>query len=358
MPRSGFYNQNLYRDYPFQTQGSPLEWLHSLPSESSVSGESYATAALPHEAIVDFGCIMGLDANYVDRQDWIYLYRITRSDPFFIFEFRTTANSQVLLFVRRNDDPEYRYEWSEAQWKGTPYELPSLSSLSSASHPSSEGGWGRGCDSDDPVWEGFLVTGKFDELMDLIMDGEQLYFDSGYQVIEPARIQNLKESYVRSFNLANRARTHAIPADICLTSFSDGVSVGAESLAQDVKVYKGATCMQGPIAFEEGFNCQIRQEDTTGTIVIGAGVGLGAGEVCGEYPFYEGESIGEGESYYTGGPACTQILKTLNGKGGTRVRFDAGPGFNVRTAPNDPSTIIVEMTLEGFAICFGSIGGP
>ena len=358
MPRSGFYNQNLYRDYPFRTQGDPPERLHSLSSESSVSGESYATAALPHEAIVDFGCIMGLDGNYADCWDWIYLYRITRSDPFFVFEFRTTANPQVLLFTRRNDDPEYKYEWSESQGKRTPYELPSPSSPSSASYPSPGDEWGLGCDPAAPVWEGFLVTGKFDELMDLIPNGERLYFDSGYQIVEPARIQNLKESYVRSLNLANRVRTHATEADICRTSFSSERSIGMEDATQDVTVYKGATCMQGAIAFEEGFNCQIRQEDTTGTIVIGAGVGLGAGEVCEEYPFYSGESIGSDETYYTGGPTCTEILKTINGKGGSRIRFDAGLGFTVRTSPDNPSTIIVDMNLKGLAICLDSLGGP
>ena len=114
MPRSGFYNQNLYRDYPFRTQGDPPEQLRDLSSESSVSSASYATAALPHEAIVDFGCIMGLSGQFVDRWDWIYLYRISRANSFFTFEFRTTANAQVLVFIRHEDDPEYKYDWSEA----------------------------------------------------------------------------------------------------------------------------------------------------------------------------------------------------------------------------------------------------
>jgi len=345
MPQAGFYNQNLYRDYPFQTQGAPLEQLRSDSSASSVSGVSYALAALPHELIVDFGVIMGVFGNYSDRTDWVYLYRVTRDDPFLIFEFRTTANGQVLRFTRRTDDSEYKYEWAEAQWRDADFELPPVASLSSASAPS-ESEWWLGCEDSEPVWEGFLVTGKFDDILDMIPNGAALYFDIGHQVVEPSRIQNLKESYIRSIGLANRARTHVIDPEQCT----------GQSEAQDTRVYEVVACLQGALAFEEGYNCQIRQENAGNTIVIGAGVGLGAGEVCEEYPFYPGESIGAGETYYTGGPTCGEILRTLNGKGGSRIRFEAGTGFNVRTDVADPSTIIVDMTLEDFAICLNPTG--
>lgn len=354
MPRSGFYNQNLYRDYPFQTQGNPLAQLHSLSSESSVSGAAYATTALPHEVIVDYGCIMGLDSRYTDRQDWIYLYRVTRSGVFFTFEFRTTANSQVLIFTRRFDATEYAYEWAEAVSPSAPFEFPPV--FSSSSSVASEGDWWYGCDPAAPAWEGFLVTGKFDELIALVPPGTSLYFDSGYQVIEPARTQNLKESYVRSVNLANRARTHALHTKACLIGYSSGSSVSQDSEAQDIAVYEHATCIQRAIALVEGYNCQIRQEDTTNTLVIGAGVGLGAGEVCEEYPFYPGESANGDEPYFTGGPTCTETLKTINGKGGSHLRFEAGPGFTVRPSPDDPSTIIVDMALTDFAICLDPVG--
>jgi hypothetical protein len=358
MTRSGFYNQNLYRDYPFRSQGNPPERLRSLSSESMISAASYSTEALPHEIIVDFGCIMGLDGNYVDRWDWIYLFRITRDNPYLTFEFRTTANNHALYFIRRIDDPEYRYEWSESRFKKDGPAAPDISSWAS------EGEWWYGCDAPS-YWEGYLVTGKFDELLAMLPHGNAIYFDSGYQIIEPARVQNLKESYVRSFNLANRARTRALDAEQCLTIFdSDGSSLSQNSVAQDVKVYTGGACIQRDVALVEGYNCQIRQEDTTNTIVIGAGVGLGAGEACQEYPFYHSEFKSEGDPYYTGGPACHTILRTLNGVGGTQIRFVAGPGFNVRTSPDDPSTIIVDMTLEDFAICLDpttpseSAGGP
>jgi hypothetical protein len=208
-----------------------------------------------------------------------------------------------------------------------------------------------------PVWEGFLVTGEFADLLDMIVNGEALYFDIGHQVIEPARIQNLKESFVRSISLANRARTRAIDPELCRVVYDEsGSSESLRSETQDVKAYEVAACMQGALAFVEGYNCQIRQENAANTIVIGAGVGLGAGEVCEEFALYPTESIGAGETYYTGGPTCGEILRTINGKGGKRLRFKAGTGFNVRTSPDDQSTIIVDMTLEDFAICLDPAG--
>lgn len=146
-------------------------------------------------------------------------------------------------------------------------------------------------------------------------------------------------------------------ADGCRTAYdSDSSSLSQSDVAQDLTIYETAGCMQQAIAFTEGYNCQIRQEDATNTLVIGAGVGLGDGDVCEEYPFYPAESLDPNATYYTGGPPCDAILKTINGKGGSRIRFDAGTGFNVRTSTTDQSVIIVDMTLEDFAICLDPLG--
>ena len=351
MPQPGFYNQNLYRDYPFQSQSAPLERIEFLSEESSASSDAYSDVALPHATAVDFGCFMNTQSNFADGQDWIYLYRVIRSGPFFVFEFRTTANDHSLVFTRRLSDTEFEYEWSQSQSPDVDIRIPELQSLSSSSSASSASAapFEDDCTT-TPLWEGFLITGRLDELAELIPYDGSLYFNPGYQVIEPARIQNLDDAFVNSVNLANRARTRSFPPTRCQTLYDSlGSSIGTLDSTQDTSIYLNSWCMRGALTFVEGYNCKIRQENASGTIVIGAGVGRGAGVICEEYPFYPEEVSEPGTNYYTDGAMCQEIYKTISGQGGSRVRLAGGRGFNVWV--DGENTIIVDMTLQDFMIC-------
>lgn len=370
MARAGFYNENEYRDYPFLTQTEPkavLATLETVGSSSSSSSSASSASAqplndLPHETIVDAGFIMGVDSGFDVSADWVYLRRIRRMDPYLLFEFRTTASAakaESLYFLRRIDDPEFTQQWSESLASTEPDPFPSSSSSSQADESSSLSGsslssfpfcepetdddqrlpcGGPGCDT--PKWEGFLITGLFTDLLDQMADGEQLIFPAGLWIIEPARIQNLNNTYARSINLANTDRTRFSPPVEC-SSASLGVA----------PVYPNAVCMQGNLQFKEGYNCFIRQEDATSTLIIHGAVGGGEGQNCEEIPLFEGESAGADSPFLSGGPACGQVVKTINGKGNTRFRILGGPGVRVFDAPANPAALFIDADLHDFALC-------
>lgn len=374
MARVGFYNENEYRDYPFRTQTAPLDiaaYVHysSSSSASSLSsGNSNSSAAvqlydLPHELIVDFGAIMGVNSEYSDaRGDFVYLYRLRRSGPYVLFEFRTTADVaklQSLYFVRNLTDPEFKQDWAASQSNqyGDPL-FPFITS-SSASNPSSVSSSATFCDRATvcqepakqwdcggdgcavPLWEGFLITGRFEVLADMLADGDELVFAIGLWAIEPARVQNLNKSFVRSINLANRDRARYTPPPGCTSS--------ASAYAQPL--YLGKRCMQGDVAFQEGHNCLIRQDNNNNTLTFNGQVGAGAGEPCAEIPLYPDENPLDDSRYLGGGPACDEVIRTVNGKGGPSLRLLGGPGVRVYDSPTDASTIFVDADLSTFAVC-------
>lgn len=367
MARAGFYNENEYRDYPFLTQVEPLAVVATLENSSSSSASSNSSASaqpyldLPHETIVDFGAIMGVDSGFVTADDFVWLHRIRRKGDYLLFEFRTTAEDaelESLYFTRLITDAEFKYEWSESRSRFLPDPFPddSLSSSSVSSSlssvsvyespfctPGSDDGTGLHCGGPGcttPKWEGYLITGLFAELADGLSDGEQIIFTRGVWVIEPARLQNLNNSYARSINLANFDRTHVTPPEVC-----SSVSLG------EVEVYVNALCLQGDIEFKEGYNCNIRQEAQTNSLVISGTVGGGEGIPCEEIELFPGELPPGDSPFLTGGPACGDTIRTISGKGGADIRIYGGAGVRVFDAPTDPSAIFVDTDLADFAIC-------
>jgi hypothetical protein len=364
MARAGFYNENEYRDYPFLTQVEPRAIVAEIELSSGSSASAQPLRDLPHETIVDFGAIMGVDSGFRTGQDFIWLRRILRQDPYLLFEFRTTApdaSSESLYFLRLIDDPEFTSDWAESRSQLLPDPFPTSASSSDESSASSEssnpfctpgsdaGGplvcGGSGCDA--PRWEGFLITGLFTDLLDTLGDGDSLLFVEGLWVIEPARIQNLNQSYVRSLNLANLDRTHATPPEEC-----SSVSV------DDNVVYPNAICLQGDLQLKEGFNCHIRQENLTNTFVISGVVGGGVGLPCDEIPLFDGEVPPDDSSFLSGGPGCGDVIRTINGKTGPVIRLLGGAGIQVFDSPVDSSTLFVDADLSDFALCLQGEPGP
>lgn len=289
MPRAGFYNDNEYRAYPF------------------VFSEGFTPLTLPNATIVDAGIIMGLMSGFDPTQHSVWLESVSRAADVFTFTFRTDAPgaaSQPLTFTR----PVTASEWLSEQVFATD-------------------------------WEGFFVTGPLTDLAAQMPDNAAITLTSTARVLEPARIQSLVKSYLRSVSLGNYSRTLVTPSAACANSSESGnvreIVVNAEAL-------------QGNLRLKEGYNCRITQIDFSREIRVAAEIGAGAlpdSALCangGELPLYEGESAPAGSPFLSGGPACDETIATINGVGGGNVTLIGGSGVSV-TTDNETATVTVAL---------------
>lgn len=312
MSRAPAYNENQYRDYPFITVVEPID---------SGSSNGALFEHLPSAAIVDFGCIMDLDAEFSEA-DYVYLNRVERAGSVLTFYFSCTSTLEQLVFTRNaTTATEWAIEWTESDIIAAPPYDSSISDNTPAPICRTQG-----------AWRGFLVTGKLDELLALVPDGGDLTFAAGLWQIEPAKIQNVYKHYVRSVTVLNRKRT--IVTDATINS--------------DVVVY--AACLDGNLKFKEGYNCSILQDNAGNRILFRGVVGAGQGEPCGEVSQSSGEAPPDDGPYLTGGPRCGDILKTINGKGGKSITIKGGPGFTVTAEPAN-STLVITRDLSQFTRC-------
>ena len=294
MPRAGFYNDNEYRAYPFiYKKDAP-----GLP--------------LPDACIVDCGIIMGLDSEFNEKQHTVWLSKIMRGATTVSFELSTDAPgvNQPLVFTRSLA----AVEWQTERVGSSPSD--------------------KEC-AEEPAWEGFLVTGVLTDLVDGMTPNTTRVFTQTDYVLEPARIQSLVKSYLRSISLGNYSRVVAYPPVEC---------GGPETpLTRTVVVNK--KCMRGNLKFKEGHNCQIFQIDRNNEIIVTAALGAGAGDttLCEEIKLFEEEAPPEGSKFLSGGPACDEIVFTVNGLNyeGT-LQIIGGNGVNVKKDPNNEHGLIIE----------------
>lgn len=298
MPRTGFLNDNEYRAYPF------------------VHRATYAGADLPNDAIVDAGIIAGLDSGFDHETHSVWLAAIQRTGGTFRFLFATdapTASSHELVFVcSENAD-----EW-------TTITAESTATSEFCNRP--------------PVWEGFMVVGELATLRAAIAAGTTRTFPTNVRTLEPARVQSLVKSYVHSINVGNYSRLMAIPPETC---------PGGDA-SNEREIVVSGECMQGPIRLLEGFNCRIRQIDRTNEFEIAADENSGdtdTTELCahgGEVALYDDEPFDNVTGFYSGGPACNQVVATINGIGGGNVNLVPGTGVSI-TADAATHTITIAL---------------
>ena len=324
MPNPAWFNDNQFRDFPFLTRVEPLATTAGFSSSSSAAGTIFD---LPHSAILDFGAIMEIDANFDESLGHIvYLHSIHRSGSLLTFKFRTNATDAEnfeLIFHRNVTDREFTIEWEEA----STIVAETISEFTCPLHPK---------------WSGFMVSGDLHDLFEMLDDNETAVCIEGLWQIEPARIQSLMRSYLRSISLANEPRIHATPAVGCSDS---------SSYASNEPAIPNAQCLAGNIQWKEGYNCSIRQDVNNNAIIIGAGVGVGAGPQCEELPLYPGEVAPTGSPFLSGGPACNEIVKAINGVSGDNITITPGPGFQIEADTVNPHKLIVNRTLDEFAVC-------
>lgn len=297
MPRAGFYNDNEYRAYPF------------------VAKTTYESAtACPDSAIVDCGFIMGLDSAYDAASDFVYLHRIIRNNGVFSFEFRTTAPGAAnypIVFARTI---------TATEWESETVESAVNTNIAYC--------------STEPAWEGYLVTGVMTDLLELLpTNGELLFYSAttpDYEV-EPARIQSLVRGYVRSISVGNYERVKISACGGSGSSSSSSTAGGARG------VVVNAQCLAGDIQIKPGFNCTIQQTGYDNRITISARRDANItddpdNERCqygSEIPLYAGETPPAGSVFLSGGPACSDLITTINGLGGKNIKIAAGTGIQI-----------------------------
>lgn len=292
MSRPGFYNDNEYRVYPFVYKSN--------------------LTALPDEIVVDAGFIMGLDCDFDDAVHTVWLDSITVDEDVITAVFKTDATTAPLAFVF----PATVERWSTvyAESAVAPHEC-----------------------AEEPIWSGFIVLGR-------VATSETLSFTANNYQIEPARIQNLNKAYVRSISVGNYSRVTVPPCN------SEQENVPIDLAARTI--IPNRTCMKGPIAFKEGYNCLITQTDRDNSITVGAAKGAGQKEdaaLCeagGEVPLFEGEQPPAGSKFLSGGPACNELIFTLNGVGGSNVNIVGGQNIIVRGGNEGDPDNVVQVSLN------------
>ena len=299
MARNGFYDENRGRGYPL---------LAGVVGQDAPSVNPGEARYLPLETLIDFGCVMGLDSEFVEDEHSAFLYRVSRTGDIFTFEFRTTAPGiagSSLTFQRHLAAASYSVEYVDDE-----------NSENSADSDSPCPG--------DPGWTGFLVTGDLAPLAEVLTSGNSLLGGEDYRV-EPGLIRSLVSSYVRSVSVANGDRTRAESA------------AGCKPLCWPIAVadyYVQRRCLQGNLRFQEGHNSVIRADAAKNAIEFSASVGAGAGEVCDEVPVVVGEEPPIGSDLLTGGLKCNETVRSINGVGGPRVTLTAGKGVSMTVVPS------------------------
>lgn len=305
MPRPGFYNDNEYRAYPF------IFTTDMFDDEQN--------KLIPDSAVVDAGIIMGLDSEFDGQIHTVWLHEIRRVGDSFEFELHTNAPGAAelpLVFTREATAGEWQNEYVESE----PYIKDSNS-----------------C-AEEPAWSGFIVTGPLTDLAAALSAEEAVTLPANAYTLEPARIQSLVRHYLRSISLGNLSRPQARLA--CESPVPE----------EERKVIVNSRCIAGDIRFKEGYNCQITQREQLNELTITAGKNLGTpvtdGELCankGEVPFYEGEQPPEGSQFFSGGPACNELISSINGVGGPDVNIVGGTGINI-IANQETNTITIELS--------------
>ena len=314
MPRTGFYNDNEYRAYPF---------IYQIPDPVEVPDPD---DRLPTSAIVDAGIVLRLSALPAAATTYtVWLASITRTTPGFLFTFK--YNSDVAPAPAATTLAFFRHDTTD-DWV-TAYE----ESASSACF-------------EDPVWSGFLVTGPLADLREFLAIGATVTFLPTMHVLEPARIQNLQRGYLRSISIGNYDHMRVPPCD-------DGQ---IEPVQRAIVFDAAFKCLHGDIRFKEGYNCRITQTDRTNTLDITAIYGAGAkptDELCdhgGELPFTSEEAAQPATDFYSNGPKCSELITTINGISGPSIALISGTGVDIVTDAALHS-LTIKLNLNAHANC-------
>lgn len=321
MPKTGFFNDNEYRAYPFVYKQETRSRQQQFGGPAAYDKIKQAI----HGAIVDAGFIFDIDCVGTPQQEllglrvWLESIAASTSTNGFTATFATTAAAVKLVFTVE----EIPNDWVTIK---TVAEVEPSSSFA--------------CAAETPRWRGYIVAAANNALREAFATAELPLNNAGRRVftanaaadpfefeIEQSRLQNKAKSYLRSITVANFARVQVPPC-------------GQTENTQNRTVVVNTPCIRGPITFEEGYNCQITQINRDSAFTIAARKDAGAqkdAEYCankGEIPLFSNEEKPEGSKFYSGGPACNELLYTINGVGGRNIALIPGNGITISVENN------------------------
>lgn len=319
MARPGWLDTNRTRAFPFLTD---------TVGKVSDSGP-FNVRNLPLDAIVDAGFVVGPSSLYVSLGDYVYLSRVWRTGNRFYFEFLTTATgllAKALVFSRNVAVDEFVTTFEELN------HVEAEDSASISQTP---------CD-DVLEWSGFITTGSLDTLAVLMDDGDIWTNPGNYGKLEPATIQNLNMLLVQSVSIANADRTPPTAGTECgdVSNYDPGM------------IRPWQTCLLGRLLFKPGFNITIEQDTTNNVINFRPTVGGGEGEPCGEVPTYPAE--GEEGDDLSGALRCRDVLRSINGQGGSVFSLEANAGFSVIADPKN-NRLVIDANFANMEACIAGI---
>lgn len=323
-----FFNQNAGRSFPFLADFQEvLEEIEDSLSAARVWGMQN----LPNDTVVDFGCTFGVGIDYDASAHIVYLHTIRRSGSNFVFDFRTIttgldADEHVLRFIHAVANTTY--ETSYATVGTVAAEAESISR----------------CDrSSIADWGGYLTTGSLESLAELLtQDGDVLRGDIIRAIVEQGLVRSLRGAALKNVYLGNVERTRTTNPEGCIEQ--------TWPFARET-VYVSPVCISGPIRFIEGYNITIEQRTGNNSLTFAATVGGGAGEPPAEVPILANEAAADGRTLLTGGPACHEVVRSINGSGGRVLEVFAGAGCNVLAEPEN-HRLIVDFNMNNMALCY------
>lgn len=322
MARSGWFNDNRNRSFPFlhRTVGEPADGPLTL-------------LQLPDDIVIDAGFVMGSKSRFHQGEHAVYLSKIRRVSDTFFFEFESDAPELLgvpLIFTRHVGDEDYLTEHTDTGDAGL-------------SESGSTSGVLDSCE--EPLWSGYMVSGNMASL-ELFLPGNGEVSRSGSAAtVEPALVHSLAGAYVNSLNIANDDRTRVTATEGCdevAWPYDTGV------------IFVNQRCLVGEIIFKAGYNATVRQSNQENSITLGAAVGEGEGQPCGEVKLFDAEVPPAGSNLLAGGPQCNEVLRSINGQGGRLFNLIAKTGVTITSLPEE-NRLVVDINMSGLALCFDDL---
>lgn len=279
MAERDFYNINDFIAYPL-VYGDDFSFVSS--------------GQLPRQGLVDAGFMFGLKSGFLADQHDVNLFSVE------------VTVSDVKLDFRSNAPGLAGYRWL--------FVFPL--------------GIGQGCvdyvdaatiAGDVPDRQRGYAYLNVGDISDIVALGVGLYLLNDPPRVEPALLQSLISSFVSDINLADDFRLCPVQ---CCNSSSSSSSSSSGGVSDAFLV---ATMLVGSVKFKEGYNAQISVDPVANAIVIGAGVGAGAGQPCHDL------TIDEHGLLMDACGTCDGFVRSINGitskTGG--LSLAGGPGVTV-----------------------------
>ena len=274
---SSWYDMNAGRAYPFVR-------------DPVLTGGDLSPAAL-----LDAGFVLGA-AVYADADAAVYLTDISSNGTDLMLVFATAPVPSV---------SDFSFTFS----------IP-LNSPRGSVHFVSPGPVGE--TADPRYGSGFVVVG---DLTGIPVGDDQL---PSAARVEPALVRSERGRSVYSVSFANDPEVQVAACDDSESS-SSGISDSSESpgLPQAVPV-TGLVGMQGTLIFSAGYNATARVDTLASRLVLGAQLGAGLGQPCGDIPRTDAPTPEVCQ--------CTGLIYSVNGlaPGPTGdIPVSGGPGLTV-----------------------------